>query len=437
MLEEAGTHASYFRKKYRTYPEQLQDAGYFVGSTGKAWGPGDYEENGRTDNPAGRSFGERSSYVEGFQQFMNARPADAPFCFWFGSRDAHRPYDKRSGLIKGKKLTDAEVPAFLPDHPEIRSDLLDYAAEIERFDSDCDAMLKILENTGELDNTIVIITSDNGMPFPRAKANCYEFGIHMPLAIRWKERVPGGRSLDDLVGFIDLTATIYEAAGVAAPEEFPVIGRSLLPELASEHSGTVNEERDAVFCGRERHSSSRYNTLGYPQRAIRTRDYLYIHNFKPERWPAGTPRKYDEIRFAPDGSIAESQLGEPHGGYHDIDACPSLTFLIDNHDRPAFANYLMWSVDRRPEAELFDIRKDPSCLNNLADDPKHTAVRRELHRRLMDELRRTNDARVTGDGDVWETYPRVSQLRWFETPDWAIADPESVPKQPWLDERRP
>ena len=438
MIEEAGTHASYFPAKYQTFPEALQESGYFVGATGKAWSPGDYRHNGREHNPAGKRYGEKKSgYVGGFKKFMNERPKDRPFCFWFGSSDAHRSYKKGSGLAKGKALDQAEVPKFLPDHPEIRSDLLDYAFEVERFDDDCEQMLKVLEAAGELDNTLVIITSDNGMPFPRAKANCYEYGIHMPLALCWKDSVPSGRKLNDLVGFVDLTATIYEAAGVDSPTEFPVVGRSLVADLKSNKSGTADPARDAVYVGRERHSSSRFNTLGYPQRAIRTQDYLYIYNFKSERWPAGTPQKYGKAVYNDDGSLQSSRLGPKHGGYHDIDACPSLTFLIENRDDADFGRYLGWSVDKRPTEELFDIKADSACLHNLAADPKMAAVKKRLNQRLMKELTETKDVRVLDGGDIWETYPRISSLRWFETPDWTKQNPAAVPQQAWLDARRP
>ena len=329
------------------------------------------------------------------------------------------------------------MPKFLPDHPDIRSDLLDYAFEVERFDQDCDAMLKLLEEIGELDNTLVIITSDNGMPFPRAKANCYEFGIHMPLAVCWKNRIPRGRTLNDLTGFVDLTATIYDASGVEPPQDFPVVGRSLLPELVSQKNGIADPSRTAVFSGRERHSSSRYNTLGYPQRAIRTHDYLYIYNFRPERWPAGPSRRLDKAVYNTDGTLKSFTLGREHGAYHDIDACPSLTFLVENRDHPEFGKYLGWSVDRRPQEELFDIRSDPDCLNNLADQQEFAELRQELNERLMSELRDTNDARVLDGGDVWETYPRVSSIRWFEMPEWAAGNPSSVPVTDWLERKRP
>ncbi len=442
MIEEAGTHASYFQAKYQTFPERLAEAGYFVGSTGKAWAPGNFQKNGRTVNPAGRRYsgkaGKKKSYAAGFEAFFEARPKDKPFCFWFGSSDAHRSYKKGSGLAKGKKLEQATPPKFLPDRPEIRSDLLDYAFEVERFDDDCGEILNLLKETGELDNTIVIVTSDNGMPFPRAKANCYEYGIHMPLAIQWPKKAPGSRVWDDLISFVDITATIYEATGVSPPKEFPVAGKSFLTQLQSDQQGIADPTRTAIYSGRERHSSSRYHSLSYPQRAIRTSQHLLIRNFKPHRWPAGTPRKLTKPQFDENQKLVGGELGPMHGGYHDIDACPSLTYLIQHAGTDdEIARFLALSVDRRPEYELFDIQADPACLNNLASNASHLALKQKLSKQLEDELRRTGDARVVGNGDIWESYPRVSSLRWFAEPDWLLNKTDEAPDQPWLEKRRP
>jgi uncharacterized sulfatase len=443
QIEHAGTHASFFSTKYETFPDRLEADGYFVGYTGKGWAPGNFKVSGRVRNPAGTMFSAKGSskknslYVASFQNFLDNRPEDQPFYFWFGSHDAHRSYKKGSGLAKGMTLAQATVPGFLPDSDEIRSDLLDYAFEVERFDDDVAAMLKMLEEIGELDNTLVIITSDNGMPFPRAKANCYEYGIHMPLAIRWPDRVPGGRTVDDLVGFVDLTATIYDATGVSAPSDPGLSGRSILGILKSNKSGVVDTTRDAVYAARERHSSSRYNSLSYPQRCIRTAQYLYIRNFTPERWPAGTPEKYGKAKFNEAGELVSAQPGRAHGGYHDIDACPSLDFLIQHHDHPDWGKFLGLSVDKRPAEELFDVVSDPDCLHNLAGQTRYTAVKEQLAKRLHNYLRETKDPRVTGNGDIWETYPRVSSLRWFAVPEWAKSNPEQIPVQDWLEERRP
>jgi len=440
QIEHAGTHASYFDPKYETFPDRLGKDGYFVGYTGKGWGPGDYKKLGRTTNPAGKSYGSRGGYAGAFKTFLSERPKDAPFCFWFGSSDPHRAYKKGSGLEKGKKLSDAEVPKYLPDTPEIRSDMLDFAFEVERFDDDLGKILALLEETGELDNTLIIVTSDNGTPIPRAKANCYDAGIHMPLAIRFGKpdsKDSKGRTVDDLVGFTDLTATIYDVTKVTPPTEHPLVGRSITSLLKSEKSGAIDASRTAVYSARERHSSSRFNSLGYPQRCIRTHDFLYIYNFKPERWPAGPAQKFSKAVYDKSGKLVVGELGPPHGGYHDIDACPTLSFLFNHADDPKIAPYLELSVGKRPAEELFDIRKDPDCLHNLAEKPEMQKVRNELQDRLFTYLKETNDARVSGNGDVWETYPRVSGLRWFPEPSWVPEASDPLPEQDWVDKRRP
>jgi uncharacterized sulfatase len=385
----------------------------------------------------GKSKQKLSSYVAGFKAFLEARPDKKPFCFWFGSHDPHRGYAAGSGRQAGKRLEDADLPPFLPDVPVIRSDLLDYAAEIERFDKNLGQMIDMLEQAGQLDNTLVIVTSDNGMPFPRAKANCYEYGIHMPLAIRWTARVPAGRVVDDLIGFVDLTATIYDVAGVEPPAELPIAGRSITNILVSAEQGILDPARDAVYAARERHSSSRYRTLSYPQRCIRTRDYLYIRNLTPERWPAGAPQKYGKGGYARPHEVVQEILGPAHGGYHDIDGSPTLSYLVSHRDDPQIDRYLQLAVARRPAEELFHIRKDPGCVHNLAAKPSFADMKQKLRERLDGYLKQTGDTRMGEEGDVWETYPRYSPLRWFPTPEWARQQPARVPNPLWVEQRRP
>ncbi len=416
QIENAGTHASSFPASYPSFQDLLEQAGYFTGYTGKPWGPGRWEDD-RPRNPAGDEFNQHkgeppltglrpTDYATNFLDFLSQRPEGQPFSFWFGASEPHRRFEQGSGLRAGKKLEDADPPPFLPDRPEIRSDILDYAVEIEWFDFHLGRMLNMLEEMGELENTLVIVTSDNGMAFPRAKANVYEYGTHVPLAIRWGERVPAGRVVDDLVGFVDLSATILEASGVADPGPGEPSGRSILGLLESGEQGVTDPSRDAVYCARERHSSSRYNNATYPQRSLRTHQYLYIRNFKPERWPAGAPQKYDD----------ENTLGPMHGGYHDIDASPTLDFLIANRDDAELGKYFHLAVDKRPAEELFDIVKDPGCLTNLAAAAEFDDVRKKLGARLEAYLEETGDPRLRGNGDVWETYKRYSPIRKFPAP---------------------
>ena len=163
-LEEGVNLWSSLPSKLRTYPDLLEEAGYHVGYTRKGWAPGRLEPGGRTRNPAGPRY-------DSFAAFRDAAPEGAPFCFWFGSSDPHRPYEKGSGLASGLRADDVSVPPFLPDVPEVRNDILDYYFEIERFDRELGEILSLLEERGELENTLVIATSDKGMPFHRAKAD--------------------------------------------------------------------------------------------------------------------------------------------------------------------------------------------------------------------------------------------------------------------------
>lgn len=418
QIAEAGTHNSSFPARYATYPDLLEAAGYFVGFTGKGWGPGNWEVSGRPRNPAGPAFNARKvdpppprgvnriDYAANFKEFLAARPHGQPFCFWYGGKEPHRTFDRGIGRRHGKRLDDVVVPPFLPDTPEVRSDLLDYYFEIEWFDRHLGDMLAELDAIGELDRTIVIVTSDNGMAFPRAKANVYEYGIHMPLAIRWGDKVAGGRSVDDLVSFVDLTATLLDVCGVEHPGSYPLAGRSLRAILESNESGTLEPMRDAVFSGRERHSSSRYNNLGYPQRAIRTQKYLYIRNLTPDRWPAGDPQK-----------IEDGQLGPPHGGYHDIDASPTLDVLVERRNDPAIERYFRLAVAKRPAIELYDIEHDPGCLTNLAHSATHREVLQDLDARLIQYLQDSGDPRLGDDPEIFESYPRFSRHRDFPAPE--------------------
>jgi N-sulfoglucosamine sulfohydrolase len=429
QLKQAGTHASSFPFDYETYPYYFERStgrsDRQVGFSGKGWGPGHWQID-RAHDPTGWEYNEieaepqhkgirRTDYAANFEAFLEKRTGSG-FYFWFGASEPHRDFEKGVGLAAGKRLDDVEVPAFLPDTDEVRSDLLDYATEIEHFDMHLGRMLDILESRDELDNTLIIVTSDNGMAFPRAKANCYEYGVHVPLAIRGPRggiRSPrgfdGGRVVNDLVSFVDLTATIYDVADSPwQAKNLP--GRSLALAETRREAAIAKPASDVVYFGRERHSSSRHDNLGYPQRAIRTKDYLYIRNFKPDRWPAGDPQKFEE-----DGS-----LGPMHGGYHDIDACPTLDYLIENRNDPAIRPYFLMSVDKRPADELYDIRNDPGCLHNLAGDIVHASARLGLAQRLLAYLRETGDPRVLGNGDIWETYERYSPIRTFPEPPEAL-----------------
>jgi uncharacterized sulfatase len=404
-LKEASMNHTPWARGLRVYTDMLASKGYHVGFTGKGCGPTDWKAAGRKVNPAGAEynqyFHQRGSkgitnidYARNFQDFLRKRPQDSPFCFWYGGKDPHRVFKKGIGLREGKKLSDAEVPEFYPDSPEIRSDLLDYAVHIEWFDEHLGRMLKMLEKIGELDNTIVVVTSDNGMPFPRCKATCYEFGIHMPLAVRWGNKVKTGRVVNDFISFTDFAPTFLEAAGIAVPKN--MTGRSLIPILHSNKSGQVDPFRNHVVVGVERHfPGGRKGGWGYPIRAIRTDKFLYIQNLAPDRWPAGDP----------DGPVWPDD--DPTGGFGDCDGSPTKTYLCDHREDRAY--YYNLAFGKHPAEELYDVKKDPYQLRNLVDQNRYAGIKAKLAVRLKKYLIETKDPRILGKGRELDDYARKYQ----------------------------
>lgn len=399
QLEEAANHNCYFPAKFKTYAEALGENGYFVGSTAKGWGPGVQGEiNGIARELAGKPFNEfklkapttgisNNDYARNFEAFLKSKPKDEPFCFWFGSYEPHRGYEYGSGIKIGGKSIDEidEVPSFWPDVAEIRTDMLDYAFEIEHFDQHLQKILKQLEESGELQNTIVIVTADNGMPFPRIKGQEYEYSNHLPLAIMWPDGIKNpGRVVDDMVNFIDFVPTYLEVAGLNAKKigMQPVTGESLTDIFYSEKSGQVDPKRDYVLIGKERHDVGRPNDEGYPIRGIFKGDYLYLHNFKPERWP----------------------VGNPETGYLNTDSSPTKTYLLNTRRETGDMTYWQWNFGKRVGVELYNVKKDPFCMNNLAKETIYAKLIRSLDKEMTKKLKKQQDPRMFGKGDIFDTY---------------------------------
>ena len=372
-----------FPDRLTTYPEILKSHGYTVGHTGKAWGPGRTETRSR--ELAGKRF-------KNFQDFLNQQDGDEPFCFWLGSSDPHRPYAPGSGVESGMDLSKIKLPACFPDAEEVRSDVADYYFEVQRFDQLVGDALKLLEEKGELDNTIIFMTGDHGMPFPRGKSCLYDTGTRVPLAARWPSHIKPNRSVTDFVSLIDLAPTFYEAAGVEIPQD--VTGKSLMPVLDAPGSGRTVADRDEIFFGKERHvpSQEEPDMGGYPCRAIRTDDFLYIHNYRPDRWPAGTPNY--------------TKAAIPGTWYGDCDNGPTKTYMVTHKDKDAEHRRLYdLAFGKLPAEELYDLRNDPDQLQNVAQDPMYQMIKARLAKELHQKLVATHDPRELGQGDELEKHP--------------------------------
>lgn len=395
-VKEAGVLYGSIPPELKLYPRLLQEAGYHVGYTGKGWAPGNPNYLGYTGSPTGREYNTvlqenvpkgifKTNYAANFEQFLADKPKEEPFCFWFGSFEPHRIYDEGIGFRNGKKLEDVAVPVFLPDTKEIRSDLLDYYFEIEWFDKHLAAMIKKLEEIGELENTLIVVTADNGMAFPRAKTTLYDWGVRMPLAIRWGNKMKGGRIVDDFICHTDFAPTFLDAAGISIPIE--MTGKSLLPVLFSNKQGIVDPHRDKVFTAIERHTICRPDNATYPIRAIRTKDFLYIRNYEPDRWPTGGP---DFI----------SSNNTFHG---DVDAGATKAFMVSPENQIKYEKEYQLSFGKRPMEELYKISSDVAQINNLAEDKTYRKVKNELKETLTNHLKVTGDPRMNNK-DPWQKY---------------------------------
>src|SRR5690554_2210457 len=160
QIESAGTHGSWFPNKFPVFTDALEDAGYFIGFTGKAWGPGNWQESGWSRNPVGPEYNRhkfhtvpftginKNDYAANFEDFLHQKPEQQPFFFWYGGHEPHRVYEYGSGKAAGKSLQNLSLPDFLPNHDSIKNDFLDYAMEIEWFDTQLGKMLEQLDSIG-------------------------------------------------------------------------------------------------------------------------------------------------------------------------------------------------------------------------------------------------------------------------------------------------
>jgi arylsulfatase A-like enzyme len=275
-------------------------------------------------------------------------------------------------LASGKDPQKVKVPAWLPDAPVVRNDILDYYHEVEQFDRQLGEILSVLRESGEIENTLIIITGDNGMPFPRAKATLYDSGAKIPLIMSLRGKIDPGTEVKEFVSLTDIAPTILELTGQDIVKE--MTGTTLWPLLRKEK---VNN-RKMVFIERERHANVRKAELGYPARAIRTEEYLYIRNYEPDRWPAGDPEVYHSV-----------------GPYGDIDASPSKEYIMSRRAQATVAPFFKRSFAKRNAEELYDLKSDPDQLNNVASEKKYKKIIEKLKKELNDWQVRTGDPRVT------------------------------------------
>jgi arylsulfatase A-like enzyme len=347
-------HRLRFNVKFKSYAEFCEQAGYRTGQCGKGGWKRAYNNNPgpRGKNPAGESF-------NSFSDFLESHPEGKPFCFWAGYGEAHRPFKN------GSLDTDTfDLPPYLPDSPEIRKDIGGYLKELQMLDDRVGKDVRLLKERGLFENTlIVLMPGDHGWPFPRGKCNLYDSGTKIQMILHWSGKIGGGRRCSDLVSAVDVFATVLEAAGIDIPDD--CLGKSLLPLALSEDSGSIDPSRNSVYIARGMHNSY------YPSRAVRTREFLYIRNFRSDLDPIG----------------ANFSEGIDRSLY---------PVLRENQNAALFE----MSFGERPEEELYEVKSDPHQLRNLADNPDFESVKKELAASLHAFQQRTHDPLLEHLGQI-------------------------------------
>jgi arylsulfatase A-like enzyme len=417
-----------------TWPLLLQASGYHIGKTFKVWSPGvpvdapfggnqfAFQKAGRRFNgfsqmatrfvAEGKSVDEAKRVLfdevrDNFRQFL-AEQDNRPFCYWFGPTNVHRKWIKGSGrALWGYNPDDLQgrLPPFLPDVPIVRQDLADYFGEVAAFDAALGVLIEELQLAGQLDDTIIVVSGDHGAPgFPHGKCNLYDFGTGVPLAI-CGPGVRGNRVVDDFVCLPDLAPTFLETGGIETPTV--MTAKSLWPVLKSSQQGQIDPSRDHVLTGRERHVSiARAGDLPYPQRAIRTKDYLLIINFRPDRFPLGDPYRLDTDREPTVEQMTQNTMIT----LPDEDAGPTKAWIVSHRKDPKWRHVYEHAYGKRPSVELFDMAKDPFQMHNVADDPAYRKTRDSLKSRLLNELAQTNDPRLVENGKFFENPPMAGPI---------------------------
>ncbi len=399
QLKEGANHIGYFPQDIKVVTEALQQNGYSTAYTGKPWGPGlAILPDGKTRSLNGKPYLQkttipptqdisRNDYKANFVDFLDETKKGEPWFFWCGAWEPHRPYQFDSGRkVAGKNIDEIDrVPSYLPNSEAVKADLLDYALEIEYFDQQIVQMLNDLERRKLLDNTLVIITSDNGMPFPRAKGNSYEISNHIPMALMWPKGISKkGVTVSNYFSTVDLVPTLlevsktnYTTSGMLKPS-----GKSLTPVFCNTKLGN-SKDKGVLFFGRERNDFGRPNNEGYPSRSIMKDGFLYIYNFKTDRYPSG----------------------DPLTGYLDTDGSPSKTAILNQRKQQADSALWKLSFGLRPTEELYNIKTDKDCMYNLAGSKKLQKLKGNLKQQLFKKLKEQQDPRISGKGGVFDNYP--------------------------------
>ncbi len=339
-------------EKELPFPLLLKQKNYYTAHAGK-WhmGPATHRAFDRYTDGNGYDIGDGGE--KNWIAFLKERPKDKPFFFWFASLDAHRPWGADTFKITHDP-TKMIIPPYFADTPETRQDMASYYNEIARFDFYIGEVRKELEAQGVLDNTVIIVMADNGRPFPRCKTRVYDSGMKTPFIVFWPKGIKNkGKSTQSLVSAIDIAPSVLDLAGVKSSAEYQ--GKSFAAVLKNPQT----EIRSSVF------SEHNWHDYEAHERMLRTKDFLYVLNALPN---------------LTNGGPADSKRSPTQFALNLVRDAGKLS--------PAQADVF---IVPRPAEELFDVKKDPEQLFNLASVPQYQEKLKELRQQLKNWQSDTKD----------------------------------------------
>ncbi|MBM3795240.1 MAG: sulfatase [Acidobacteria bacterium] len=354
-----GEHNLHYLPKVKSSPELLKAAGYRTGVIAKLH-VNPLSEFGWDLNATREGGRDVTRMAEIARDFIQAS-SSKPFYLHMGFTDPHRAgqgfanRDYRGVTRNRFDPAQVRVPSYLPGNAAVRGEVAEYYEAANRLDQGIGMMMDVLKETGQLDNTLLIFLSDNGMPFANAKTNCYDAGIHLPLIVRAPGQTRRGVVNNGMVSWVDIVPTILDWTSAAGPG-YELHGRSILPTLEQENPAG----RDEVYFSHTFHEITMY----YPMRGARTRQYKYIRNLFPE-------------------------LEYPHAS--DLWASATWRSVLRDGEKAKVGARPVGAYLHRKGEELYDIARDPHEIDNLAASSAHAATLAELRRKVHDDRERTAD----------------------------------------------
>jgi N-sulfoglucosamine sulfohydrolase len=349
-----------------TIGDHLKPQGYYLGAINKL-NHMQPEKRFRWDRvskpgevPEGRAPKANAELVR--EMIRSAAAQKAPFFINCNSQDPHRPFHEGEGWTdkyrKNPKIeppsriytaAEVSVPGFLPDLPEIREEMAHYSNSVKRLDDTVGLVLKVLEEEGVAQNTLVMFWSDHGMAFPFSKSTLYPEAMRTPWIVRWPGHVkPGVVDGAHYITSLDMVPTLLDILDLQVPEI--VDGKSFLALLRGEEQ-FHREDVITVFHGRAEEAR-------YESRAVEKDGWLYIFN----AWSLETDR----------------------GKVYQMESMDGLSFAAMEKAAatdPKIADRVKMLLYRAPE-ELYHLAKDPHCLSNVAKQkaelPRMNAMREQL-----------------------------------------------------------